>query len=518
MSSAERGNAMVREVESKVQGEDNGRHSERDIHRVAMLKAWTFKVDTPEGKQVQRVACRGNGSIFPTTKPCPLPPSSMAFALSDDLIESVVEELSQSSGDKRTQELLSCSLVSRSFVRPSQKALFHCVDIHPRPPKRREGTRQNSYQRSLAWAKAVNSTPHLAHYVRRVTMWIDSKALPPSPASDDSDEREIARALGNLPMVSKLSVCSVPPRSRSAPTGPAWYSSSVSPLVKTAFAHMMRNPELRRFSLTNIREFPGDLVVGAFQLEFLELTRSEILLDLPLTSSPLAERTEDIGYLKELAFNNSPASLPGVDKLLPIFDAPGQLGLRFRGITALNLVICSLKEAAILEKVECLQKLYVKTGPPPAFMGLDYAPPLGNLNPKSFSTLSILHLITEFAMDPWEDIYMVHDPYLGLCDDLLRHLQKLKVLEVTVSFHGGFDDLLMGPDNFGPQWGRLAEVLTESGAFPKLQSVCVFVLLRLDENGYVSQIHEAEDVEVTLMECVYEEQLSRLEDLEIGGA
>ncbi|KAJ3547816.1 hypothetical protein NMY22_g1510 [Coprinellus aureogranulatus] len=443
----------------------------------------------------------------------------MAFSLSDDIVELVVEELSQSSGDRRTRELLSCSLVSRSFVRPSQKALFHNVDIHPRPPKRREGALWDSYQRSLAWAKAINGSPHLSSYVRQITISIRRSKAPLSTGGD-SDEGEIARALGNLSMVSGFWLCAAPPRNPSAPIRPALYSSSMTSQMKTALTQIIQNPELRQISLKNVEEVPGYLVLGALRLEKLELTRSEIILDLAMAQTSNSTLAQDLSYsepLNTLLFNNSPASLPGIDLLLPIFDAPGQLGLRFRRMNTLNLVVCSLKEAAILEKVECLQKLYVKTGPPPAFMGLEYAPPLGNLNPRSFSTLSVLHLTTEFALDPWEDAFMVHDPYIGLCDDLLKNLQELKVLEVTVSFHGGFGDFLADPGNFGPQWGRLAEVLAEPYAFPKLRSVTVSVMLRLDVNGDISQMQDAEELEDILREFVYDEQLSRLRDLEIGG-
>ncbi|TEB15655.1 hypothetical protein FA13DRAFT_831383 [Coprinellus micaceus] len=59
----------------------------------------------------------------------------------------------------------------------------------------------------------------------------------------------------------------------------ASYAVSMPSQLKDVFALMLGGQQLRQFSLKDVSDFPGDLMLGAPQLENLHLDRSDITWD-----------------------------------------------------------------------------------------------------------------------------------------------------------------------------------------------------------------------------------------------
>ncbi|KAJ3524326.1 hypothetical protein NMY22_g11048 [Coprinellus aureogranulatus] len=424
----------------------------------------------------------------------------MDCRLPQDLIELVVEELSKSSDDDRTRSLVSCSLVSRPFIRPCQKALFHSVPIHPVLPKEQQMFNPD-YQRSLSLARAINGSPHLGLYVRKVVIWIP-RSKTPLPADEDQDE--IARAMHGMEMID-----------------PASYEVSLPSQIKTELSRMMLTPQLRHFALKNVKAFPGKLILEAYQLESLELTSSRIA-EPTLPSDILHVRDTPIGYLKTLICD-SPTASRGIGNLLLMSEQTGPHGLQLEKIETLDVQIPTPAHrpinVPILKNSVHLLNLHVTTGPP-IYYPAPYISALGELNPQSFATLAILHVDLIFNVhESSSPAHMViRDPYLGLCKSVLGSLHALTDFKLVINFQGCHK---LPPESFGPQWGRLADVLMTPNAFPKLKSVCVLVKLQLG-SIYSAWPHEeasqnARDMKRAIKESVYEEQLRCLHEMEAGG-
>ncbi|KAJ3524324.1 hypothetical protein NMY22_g11046 [Coprinellus aureogranulatus] len=440
----------------------------------------------------------------------------MALTLPEDLLELVVEDISLSSCEDRTQNLLSCCLVSKSFARPCQKALFSSVAFYL-PRRRRSGN--PNYERTLALAKTINSAPHLAVFVRKLTVLIVHSLLP-WPTGDFQDE--IALALSALHMVSELSLSAIPEKRPMMPKLPAPYGLSMPPQIQTAFAQLMRGPQLRQFTLKAIKRFPANLILEAYQLHTLELTRSEVTQTTPSEWIALGAQSLPIGYLRTLRCDRDAPSRD-IGTLLLLSTAAGPHGLQFNRIDTLDVAIRSPTDKAanraILEKAERLSYLHISMGP--MYSSVPHDPPLCNLNRNSFDTLTVFHLRLEVVVNeegpPAE--MAIRDPYLGLCDTLLGQLHALQELKLVVVLYGRHK---VPSESFGPQWGRLAEVLTTPNAYPELRTIKMFVEVRLDGLMYSRRPDEeryqkAIDVERTINTSVYGAQLRCLHELEVRG-
>lgn len=211
----------------------------------------------------------------------------MAGSLSEDLLGLIIEALESSHHDSPTRDLLSCCLVGKCFVQPCQKALFRSVDVRLIPTTLWGGhvipTRHGrlvlddykSYPQTLSFARAVNSSPHLARYVHKVTFWIpwNQKIKKPTDFTHDGGLDEVGRALSTLEMVSELKLTTMRSRHPMASPGMHWasYELCMPNALKTVFVSMLTGTKLKAFTLDKIDAFPRHLLLSAHQLETLRL-------------------------------------------------------------------------------------------------------------------------------------------------------------------------------------------------------------------------------------------------------
>jgi hypothetical protein len=152
-----------------------------------------------------------------------------------------------------------------------------------------------------------------------------------------------------------------------------------------------------------------------------------------------------------------------------------------------------------------------------------FTPHLDTFNAKSFASLSRVNLTLPFTIysdnDPIDR--KITNPYMSFCDSFLGKLRNLETLDIDIHFQGYH---LLLPESYGPQWGRLADVLATPGAFTQLKHVGVSVSIRMiDRPPYdkdwptAEQKRDAEQLDHNLKTLVYPAQFGRLHDLNIAG-
>jgi hypothetical protein len=213
---------------------------------------------------------------------------SMSLSLSDDLLELIIEDLGLLSSSP-SQDLLSCCLAAKCLIPHSQKVLFRSVDVALVPTSLWKGrvlrTRNGTivldydlYPKTLGFARAINSSPHLAQYVRKVAIEIPWSESPPD-FTEDGGLDDVARALAVLNGLNDLKLCTILNKHPMMRYKRASYAVSMPSQLKDVFALMLGGQQLRQFSLKDVSDFPGDLMLGAPQLENLHLDRSDITWD-----------------------------------------------------------------------------------------------------------------------------------------------------------------------------------------------------------------------------------------------
>ncbi|TEB29607.1 hypothetical protein FA13DRAFT_1861971 [Coprinellus micaceus] len=273
----------------------------------------------------------------------------MSLSLSDDLLELIIEELRLLSSSSSTQDLLSCCLAAKCLVRHSQKALFRSVRIPLVPTRAWKGSVQYTqygtivldyglYPKTLGFARAINSSPHLAQYVHQVAIEIPWSQIPPNFTKDGGLD-DVARALTALNRVTDLTLCTILNEHPAICGMSASYEVSMPNQLKPVFGSMLRGQRLRYFSLKEIFQFPGYLLLGASQLEKIHLGRSGIARDDGRAVQKLQLEKPTIGYLRSLVCQDRVSQLD-VDGLLEISAKLGPHGLQLRGIDTLEIEMC----------------------------------------------------------------------------------------------------------------------------------------------------------------------------------
>lgn len=205
----------------------------------------------------------------------------MAPPLPDDLIGLIVSQVTHPSGDPRIRDLASLCLAETRFAPDCQKALFRNVTIHPVPDRRRVGLsrylptkRKKAYENSVQFARAVSGTTRLARLVRSLDIRLPTKDLYKVDAGQD----EIVGALRKLEELSSLTI-SPSTLDRSLPNERVVYHDSMPRVLQEHFGYVLRGPQLRHLTVTNMISLPGCLIVGAPQLQVLELRNGTITRD-----------------------------------------------------------------------------------------------------------------------------------------------------------------------------------------------------------------------------------------------
>ncbi|TEB19624.1 hypothetical protein FA13DRAFT_1718646 [Coprinellus micaceus] len=369
----------------------------------------------------------------------------MSLSLSDDLLELIIEELGT---------FFRAVWRRSALVRHSQKALFRSVRIPLVPTRAWKGSVQYTqygtivldyglYPKTLGFARAINSSPHLAQYL---------PILPKTEVSDD-----VARDLTALNRVTDLTLCTILNEHPAICGMSASYEVSMPNQLKPVFGSMLRGQRLRYFSLKEIFQFPGYLLLGASQLEKIHLGRSGIARDDGRAVQKLQLEKPTIGYLRSLVCDNRMSQLD-VDDLLEMSVKLVPHGLQLRGIATLEIEVCFRWPApkySILAAAERVTHLHLT----------NLRPHFDTFNPKSFATLSHITLNIPFTVLPDNDPVdqTIADPYLSFCDSFLAKLCNLEAITASYGF----------------QWGRLAEALTTPSAFTKLKRVRVLVEIRM---------------------------------------
>ncbi|TEB23653.1 hypothetical protein FA13DRAFT_1739835 [Coprinellus micaceus] len=461
----------------------------------------------------------------------------MAGSLSEDLLGLIIEALESSLHESPTRDLLSCCLVGKCFVQPCQKALFRSVDVCLIPTTLWEGgvisTRHGrivlddykSYPQTLSFVRAVNSSPHLARYVRKVTFWIPWNQKKPTDFTHDGGLDEVGRALSALEMVSELKLTTM--RSRHPMASPGMHRASyelcIPNALKTVFVSMLTGTKLKSFTLDKIDAFPGHLLLSAHQLETLRLAGHLTFTQDDDALEALRVKDTPAGHLKSLVFSGSSV----INDLFRVAAKIGrQRGLQLRRIKHLEIGCLGLEtnhpKCDPLEVLDCLHSL--RAAIVTTFTSQHTTSwPLGNLNPKSLATLSnlslcLIHLVSSEGGSAQKTIT---NPYLFLCDSFLGQLHNLDILDLEIHFKQ-YHGLLS--QSYGSQWSRLVEVLSVPGAFPQLKRVGVAITISMEDLSMgrspwptEAQLQQAEELDRSLKTLVYASQLQSLHDLKIGG-
>lgn len=182
-------------------------------------------------------------------------------SLPAELIEAIIDEVGLSH-DRPT--LKACSLVSLAFVFPSQKHLFHEIDLEKPDPRI---SRKTCYQR---FHKLLLAKPHLGIHIRELRIGDDSE--------DDfgwgsgkswivQTKSTLSRTLSLLPKLEAFSL------SFSADMV-SW--KSIPAETRAAIGSLFRLPSLKAASLEFITSFPPQLLLSLLRLQYLSLSCVEV--------------------------------------------------------------------------------------------------------------------------------------------------------------------------------------------------------------------------------------------------
>ena len=168
-------------------------------------------------------------------------------SLPQELIDAIIYQVD----DRKT--LNACSLVASSFVFPSQRHIFHTIDLDA------PASRKKAYARFL---RLLTINPHLGMYVRSLRL------------GDDSDDFGSSRSwiihAKNLPQFFQLL-----PRLESFSltfNSDEMDWKSIPAEIRSAFGRLFRLPTLQAISLEFICGFPPHLLFGLKHLKQLSLS------------------------------------------------------------------------------------------------------------------------------------------------------------------------------------------------------------------------------------------------------
>ncbi|KIM49915.1 hypothetical protein M413DRAFT_439045 [Hebeloma cylindrosporum] len=179
----------------------------------------------------------------------------MSVTLPSELIDAIIDQVALLD----TTTLHSCALTSRAFVFPSQKHIFHTIDLDVRRP------RAVHY---LRFHRLLQSKPHLGAHVRRLRLVDDSKEDFAHGFSWMTHPRTpISRTLGFLSNLRsfELSFNS---------TGEKW--SAVPEETRVGFGRVFAMESVREVALECVSGFPVALLSSLARLKYLALSNVTI--------------------------------------------------------------------------------------------------------------------------------------------------------------------------------------------------------------------------------------------------
>jgi hypothetical protein len=261
----------------------------------------------------------------------------MAGSLPPEILNVIVHEVDD------TASLRRCSLVSTTFLYPSQQCLFHSLHLHPDDIQPAHTLFQGS--------------PHLAIYVRDVKLDLEESW------TQNLDYALVPSLLGMLSNIESLRV-----RGTSAN-----FSLANVPPLTSALCHALALPSLERFELADISDVPPSLLLTAVSsvthLKIVELSsRVPNAIDEHEETCTVREGTLHTPRLEELALTGSDHRY--LSRIVDMITHPGYLDVLRNLKMALHSGSQIQFHRVIHAVFRTLERLEIKCGgahrPPPA--------------------------------------------------------------------------------------------------------------------------------------------------------
>ncbi|KAF7319161.1 hypothetical protein HMN09_00252600 [Mycena chlorophos] len=204
--------------------------------------------------------------------------SSESRHLPQELIDAIVDSVAdpRQDGGIHEETLRACSLAGRAFVRPCQQRLFSSLKLYTAHNSFcARGTEASVIQTSLQLAQVLRDSPHLAPYVRQVSV-----AYPKSISVLYEPEylQALADVFQHLSGLETLALQPRPINGHEIRTSSPIPQDLVAPVLLSPSCENLRRLELTRIRLTNIAEIE-DILGVANQLKELVLRDIRIYED-----------------------------------------------------------------------------------------------------------------------------------------------------------------------------------------------------------------------------------------------
>ncbi|KAJ3513261.1 hypothetical protein NMY22_g15094 [Coprinellus aureogranulatus] len=416
-----------------------------------------------------------------------------ASALPRDLTDLIIDGLGAGPrlGEECLLALIACSTVHSSFVRPCHKYIFRGVTLLSPPSEcTPDHYMYSQYQRTILFTETVTRQPHLCAYVKDVTYWVadGTRTLPAARGL-------VLQAVESLPCVTSLLLSGLDLRRRSRPHATIPHSIKIDDETAAVMLKIIQLGSLKSLSFRNLTGVsPAFLELGR-SLETLYLSysilsedRAAAIPNNPLHQFPrIKTLTCDFASLEDFV---CPYLLrrPSTS----VFSCLEHIDIDFAD--ELHSVGEENVHVSLLAQSKCVKSLDLKAHvilPPYPLHPPPPEPLLRCLNEQSYRTLS--HLKYTITFDLGTPNLSIDNPYHALLDTPLSSFIQLQSIQINLVFQDHLE--IDSVQSFGPQWGRLCDVLVASDAPPTLTEVRVLVHIRnvSSEPGQYSHVAGGED-------------------------
>jgi hypothetical protein len=264
------------------------------------------------------------------------------LSIPQDVIACIIDEIPTQLFSHRDRETLrACSIVSRSFLHPSQKTLFSSILL------RHYSSDPDGYGSHLCrrFHNILASSPHISRYVRHLAI-VDFKGRQ-STSPEEHESWMLSEP--TFPLVLRMLPClrsfHVNPAYRPLPLN--WHTFSAD--LKSSFIHLLRTPSLTTVEFRTLN-VPSAIFLYAPQLTHLRFSCSsldrspniqQLSLQYPQWPSPVAD-------MKLTSLAIAAGGTWTVETLRSVFDIPQLRQLTVIGIDAHMLMVAAyiIKQAS----------------------------------------------------------------------------------------------------------------------------------------------------------------------------
>ena len=314
--------------------------------------------------------------------------SNMSFpTIPTDLIEAIIDWVALLEPGLKDSTLSSCALTSRAFVFPSQKHIFHTIDLGARPPT---GVYPVRFHRLLV------SNPYLGTHVRHLRLvdntedgfsngisWLTHLRMP-----------ILSLTLGFLPNLRSFELSFIS-------TGANW--NSMPDNARAGFNHVFMMENINEVELESAFGFPAALLVSLARLKYLALSSVDLDTDEEIYSKSPCEVALEGFYPRGVS--------SGVIKILTktLSSTDATLTLRKLALTptfeegfaeavAELIIACGshLESFAWLPSIHFRESSIIHTRPTTDTYFLQPAASFGPINISTLHHLCFLHFIITF--------------------------------------------------------------------------------------------------------------------------